>query len=334
MVSYAAVKASNNGLRTAIPGITALFVGGTSGMGQSTLRQLAIHAEKPNAYIVGRSESRASPFLAELRQINPQGSFSFIEADVSLIRNVDAACAEIKAKEKRLNLIFMTAGGLSLSGRQETSEGIDKLFALRYYSRMRFVQNLLPLLEQAAPARVVSVFGGGFEYSINKDDLDLKHNFSIVNCAKHSITMTSLGMEHLATSHPSLGFVHVYPGLVGTNIYSNSFKPPLSTLYNYVMWPMMWPFSVNLRESGERHLFHSTSARYPSNGASSSQGVPVSDGSQVAIGSRGEPGTGSYLMNWKGETQVAGKTMQQYRAEGMPEFVWKHTTDLLERSVQ
>jgi NAD(P)-dependent dehydrogenase (short-subunit alcohol dehydrogenase family) len=121
MVVLEAVRASNRSLRTAVPGITALFVGGTSGIGQSTLRQLALTADKPNAYIVGRSESNASPFLAELRQINPEGKFNFIEADVSLIRNVDKACEEIKQKETKLNLLFMTAGGISLSGRNGKS---------------------------------------------------------------------------------------------------------------------------------------------------------------------------------------------------------------------
>ena len=121
MVVLEAVRASNRSLRTALPGITALFVGGTSGIGQSTLRQLAITADKPNAYIIGRSETNAVPFLAELRQINPEGNFNFIEADVSRIRSVDEACKEIMQREKKLNLLFMTPGGISLSGRNGKS---------------------------------------------------------------------------------------------------------------------------------------------------------------------------------------------------------------------
>lgn len=80
--------------------------------------------EKRNAYVIGRSESNAASFLAELRQMNPKGKFDFVEADVSRIRNVDEACKEIMRKEKKkkkLNLIFMTAGGISLSGRNGKS---------------------------------------------------------------------------------------------------------------------------------------------------------------------------------------------------------------------
>ncbi len=116
MVSLKTVQASNASLR-AIPNITALFVGGTSGIGQSTLRQLARHADSPTAYIIGRSQARATPFLSELQQTNPKGRFHFIEADASLARNVDTACKEILAREKHLNFLFMTPGGISLGGR-------------------------------------------------------------------------------------------------------------------------------------------------------------------------------------------------------------------------
>ncbi|OJD22471.1 hypothetical protein ACJ73_06181 [Blastomyces percursus] len=360
MVSLITVRASNQRLKTAIPGITALFVGGTTGIGQSTLRQLAIHSEKPNVYIIGRNKEKASPFLAELGKLNPGGSFQFIEADVSLIRNVDRACEMIKNKEDRLNMLFMTPGGISLSGRRETTEGIDQIFALRYYSRMRFIQNLLPLLSTATPARVVSIFGGGFESSINTSDLDLKHNFSILNCAKHAITMTSLSMEHLASTtasqqqqqptndgHLAVSFMHIYPSLVRSNIYTNSFPAPIAAFYNYVLWPtMMWPFSVDAQESGERHLFHLTSACYPGGNGDSSDtiaskqqndGISVSvsgdpSAVEMAIGSNGKRGSGSYFLNWKGDGKPGSKFMQKYREEGMPEIVWRHTVNLLDEA--
>ncbi|KAB8202585.1 hypothetical protein BDV34DRAFT_236871 [Aspergillus parasiticus] len=331
MVSLKIVQASNASLRT-IPNLTALFVGGTSGIGQSTLRQFAKHTDNPTAYIIGRSESRAKPFLFELQQLNPKGRFNFIETDVSLIRSVDEACKQILQQEKHLNFLFMTPGGISLGGRNETTEGIDYLFALRYYARMRFVQNLLPLLESAGPSRVVSVYGGGFEFGINTDDLDLKQSFSLLNAYKHSITMTTLSMEYLAKTHPAVSFIHVYPGLVRTNIYTNSFPPPISTFYNYGMWPLIWPFSVGLQESGERHLFYLSSARYPAKKGIMAQGVPVKSG-DVAKGTTGETGAGAYLLNWNGEIRPSRKVMEEYRERQVPELVWRHTQDLLDRAV-
>ncbi|KAI5247037.1 NAD(P)-binding protein [Aureobasidium subglaciale] len=334
MVGLDLVRRANSNLRSKLPRPVALFVGGTSGIGRSTLRQLALNTNAPTAYIVGRSEANAKPLLKELHQTNPLGSFNFIEADVSLISNVDKACESIKQREKALDLLFMTPGGLSLVGRRETSEGIDKLFALRYYARMRFVQNLLPLLEaaEAEPGRVVSVLGGGFEGTIDVDNLDLNKGYNIVSCAMHSVTMTSLAMEHLAASHRA-SFVHVYPGLVGTNIYTNSFPPPLAAVYNYGLWPLLWPFSVNIEESGQRHLFHASSGRYPAKMLDGSNDTAVHEDGRIAISSDGTIGGGAYLMNWKGETSAAGKKMQQLRSHGMAQKVWDHTTSLLDRAV-
>ncbi|QIW94608.1 hypothetical protein AMS68_000126 [Peltaster fructicola] len=333
MVALEAVRQANRGLTKAFPKkLTALFVGGTSGIGRSTLCQFTRHVEEPTVYIVGRNKQSAAPLLSELQTTNPRGSIHFLEADVSLMRNVDRVCEEVKQREKSLNLLFMTPGGISLTGRSETTEGIDKIFALRYYARMRFVQNLLHLLENTTPSRVVSILGGGFEGPMKTDDLDLKNNFSVLNCALHSVTMTTLAMEHLSqtTSSPDLSFIHAFPGIVGTNIYTNSFPAPIAALYNYGMWPLMWPFSVNLQESGERHLFQSTSARYPGKGMTEPSALPTRV--SVAVGSDGHTGSGVYLTNWKGETSVGGRTLQRYREDGLPAEVWSHTTELLQRA--
>lgn len=200
---------------------------------------------------------------------------------------------------------------------------------------MRFIQNLLPLLSStpsSAPSRVVSIYGGGFEFPINTSDLDLKHTFSLLNAYKHSITMTSLAMEHLATANPAVGFVHAYPGLVGTNIYSNSFPAPVAAVYNYVMWPLMWPFSVDLAEAGERHLFHLASGRYPSRDGAG-DGVQVEEG-EVATGITGEKGGGAYLLDWKGDVRSSAKILDKYREQGVAEMVWRHTEGLLEEAVK
>ncbi|KAL3456030.1 hypothetical protein BJX64DRAFT_52771 [Aspergillus heterothallicus] len=345
MVSLSTIRTSNASLRKSLPSPTALFVGGTSGIGATTLRALARHTESPTAYIIGRSEARAKPFLSELAGINSRGRFHFIEADVALVRNVDRACEEVLRREegqgRRLNFLFMTPGGISLGGRDETIERLDSLFALRYYSRMRFIQNLLPLLESKSspsvgPSRVISIYGGGFEFPINTSDLDLKHSFSLLNAYKHSITMATLSMEHLATLHPDVSFIHAYPGLVGTNIYSNSFPAPIAALYNYAVWPLMWPFSVGVQECGERHLFHLTSGLYPArqDGSTSTAGGEGGNVAGVAKGVDGKIGSGAYLLNWKGDVRGSAKILEQYRKDGTRELVWRHTEELLEQAAR
>ncbi|KAL4907240.1 hypothetical protein BDW74DRAFT_189752 [Aspergillus multicolor] len=341
MVSINLVRASNAALKSQPSRITALFVGGTSGIGLSTLRALARHTDGRalTAYIVGRSETRAKSVLADLQTLNPSARFNFIEADVSLIKNVDRACKTVLGKEKggKLDLLFMTPGGISVpfKGRDETPEGLDRLFSLRYYARMRLITNLLPLLTNTSNTngtlghggRVISIYGGGFEYPIDTSDLALKKNFSLLNAYKHSITMTSLSMSYLSKTNPRVSFIHGFPGLVGTNIYSNSFPGPVAAVYNYGVWPLMWPFSVNVQESGERHLFHATSERYPARDGGNGSG-------EVAVGVDGVKGSGVYLLNWKGDVRETTNALKRYLADGTDERVWRHTEELLKEAAE
>ena len=64
--------------------------------------------------------------MDELRKINPDGKIEFIKSDASLLREVDKACEEIKAKEEKINLLFMTAGIRTIKGRDGISHSITK----------------------------------------------------------------------------------------------------------------------------------------------------------------------------------------------------------------
>lgn len=71
----------------------------------------------PKVYLVGRSEKEASRIQTELKALNPEGVFSFVQGDLTLLKNVDKVCEDIKAKEEKINLLFMTTGFLTMAGR-------------------------------------------------------------------------------------------------------------------------------------------------------------------------------------------------------------------------
>lgn len=75
------------------------------------------YAVSPRVYLVGRSESRASQIIQDLRALNPDGQINFIKGDVSRLQEVDEACKEIQAKEDKINLLVLSAGILTTKGR-------------------------------------------------------------------------------------------------------------------------------------------------------------------------------------------------------------------------
>jgi NAD(P)-dependent dehydrogenase (short-subunit alcohol dehydrogenase family) len=133
MVSLSTVQTSNARISAAIPPTTtpvAVFIGATSGIGRASLLQFAQHTaqNKPRIYFVGRSQAAADEILQHLRHIKPDdganggggggggaAEYVFIQADVSLLSQVDEVCKQIKEKESVVNVLFLSQGTLDMT---------------------------------------------------------------------------------------------------------------------------------------------------------------------------------------------------------------------------
>ena len=287
MVTLATVRAHNATLTSLAPNLVAIFVGGTSGISHYTALELARSTRAPKIYLIGRNATEASKITAELKSINAASTVSFIQKDVSLLRKVDEACAEIQAREDKVNLLFMTAGLISLQGKTETDEGLEKRLALHYYARARFAHNLAPLLDAAArdadPAarlsRVVSVYDPSLGKNSDFDFADpaLKRTWSLRKSPTHGSALGNFALEGFAKRWPLTAFVHEQPGIVETSLARNPFMK--------AVYAVLTPFSVSKRESGERHLFEATAGRYAARGRA--EGV-----ADVVVGGDGVRGSG------------------------------------------
>lgn len=100
------------------------IVGGTSGIGESTAREFVRHTIKPRIYLVGRSQEQADLLKQEFEALNPESQINFIKSDVAQLRNVDAVCEEIKAKEDKINILFLSAGIMTMKGRDGTARQV------------------------------------------------------------------------------------------------------------------------------------------------------------------------------------------------------------------
>lgn len=273
MVSYKEIQDSNALINDATAPRVAVFAGGTSGIGQLTIRALVATGASVRIYLVGRksSEERSLAFAQELRTTNPKAEVIWTEGDISLLAETRRVCEVIKRKEARVDLLFLTAGYAPFGPRVETAERVEVAQSLEYYSRVLFILHLLPVLVAADAPRVVSVLAGGLERTtVDLEDLDLKKpgNFGGVKAQMQYTAMNTMALENLASENPSVTFIHSWPGWVNTGNVRRGRDP--NSILAWLIWMLLEPlialFSFNDDESGQRHLFESTSAAFGGRG--------------------------------------------------------------------
>lgn len=356
MVQLEIVQRANSSLVQRQP-LVAVFTGATNGIGLSTLKTLAAtHSSTGRGlrvYIIGRNQNATEKIITDCLTVCPKGDFRFIQTpDLSLLREVDRACEEIIKAERafaahgakpRVDLLFMSQGELSLKPyTTDANEGLEFRVSLLYYSRMKTILNLLPLLlESNLPAHIVSVFAAGKEGDLHLDDLsmrDPKHQ-GMTGTRSHVTYMTTFFFEYLASQHPAkLSLVHVFPGLILTD----GFK--YMPFWFRVIWraalPVLGLFCTSLEECGQRVLFLADPDRFPARLPQSSTGAaPVGDDSTSAVEPAAANGTdlvrgsGAYGVNLDGETIPEGhihSSYDKYRTSDVGGRVVAHTLKAFE----
>ncbi|KAI1175381.1 NAD(P)-binding protein [Nemania sp. FL0916] len=324
MVSLAAIRSSNSLISSTLPAsLVALFVGATSGIGEATLKEFARCTTHPRAYFIGRSQEAGERIMAECQALNPAGQYIFRQADVSLIRVVDEVCEEIKAKERTINILFLSCGVPSMD-RSKTAENVHLLAALNYYARIRFITNILPLIRRAPSLRrVVSVGGGGYEDELDTADFSAL-KVPLDKLRGHLTSLVTLGIEAVAETAPDVSFVHDYPGTVRTKLIAYLPEEVLQTL----------TFMAR-DESGQRQLYMATSAKFPPADGLDIDGVPLGSEANVAVGTSGAVGSGVYSVG--ADCEVASpaviELLGRMRRQGLVQRVRQHTEDEFDRII-
>ena len=322
MVSYEDILNNNESLKVSGSGVTAVFVGATAGIGLGALQALTKHTDAPTIYIVGRSETKLSTIIKELKQLNDTVTFiPIIANDLSLISDAQEAALQIAKQATKIDLLIMSCGYIGMT-RDESPEGLDRLTVVRYYARTRFLVTLAPLLRAAPSPRVVSVGGAGNEGPMWADDLKLEHHYSLVNAAGASTSMATLFMEEFAKQpeNEKMVLIHTFPGFVGGTGLTMQVAWYTRLVIEWIVGPLMKLFGYTPEEAGERVIFAATNGRF----RRLKQGMSA-EGTLIQKGSNGELGSGVYLVLAKSEVTTENKALKQLKDEGYTKIVWDHT---------
>lgn len=313
MVSLKAIRAANNSIPSS-PRV-AVFLGATSGIGLAALEALLQNTTPSKVYIIGRSQSKFASSLDNLGNLNKNTKLVFIEAQVSLLKEVDRVCKSIDAQESHVDLLWLSQGGLS-GGPRHTNEGLNADFAITYYSRTLFMHKLMPLLNQSSDPRVISVLSPGQEGTVNLSDLGLldPRNYSFWGSMKQGVTMMSLTMKEMSRANPRVSFMHTNPGFVSTDVHYKladswtGFMALFGWVLKRILLPLVSLFTWTAEEAGQVGLYELTDEKY-----------------------NASAGQNFFRLRENGEEEKASSILSKYEGNGMVKEVWDHTLETYDR---
>lgn len=131
----------------------ALITGGNVGIGRVTAMELARAGAQ--VVIAGRSRERTQPVLDAMAALPGAPAPLFLPLDLASLHSVRACAAQFLALSLPLHLLINNAG---LAGaRGLTEDGFEMAFGVNHLGHFLLTQLLLPTLQQAPAARVVTV---------------------------------------------------------------------------------------------------------------------------------------------------------------------------------
>jgi len=212
-------------------GRTAMVTGSTSGLGEVVARRLG--AMGATVIVHGLNEQRGAGIAAEITAAGP-GRAVYYPGDLGSLEQVRALAARVRSAHPALHLLINNAGigGASNDARRESADGHELVFAVNYLSHFLLTQELLPLLERSAPARIVNVASIG-QRPINFDDIMMESNYQTTSAYSQSklaqIMFTFSLAEKLDPARVTVNALHPAT-FMDTPMVTGSGRQPMSSV--------------------------------------------------------------------------------------------------------
>jgi NAD(P)-dependent dehydrogenase (short-subunit alcohol dehydrogenase family) len=202
-------------------GKNVVITGATSGIGLEVASQLA--QMDANVIAVGRNEQRCQAALKNIKSRMSDAKIEFLNFNISEQAEVRRLAAEIsrrlEASGKKLDVLINNAGTfqywLTL-----TLDGFEMQWAVNYLAPFLLTHELLPLLQAAPFARVITTSSGSHYHTrLHWDDIQLRRRYNGLLAYKQTkLADVLFSMEFNRRNKGTMQAFAADPGLVDTNI--------------------------------------------------------------------------------------------------------------------
>lgn len=125
--------------------------------------------------LAGRTESKITPVIAQIHEINPNLKAKFVQLDLGSQKSVHSAATEISAAVEKIDILINNAGIMACPY-AKSEEGIEIQFATNHIGHFLLTKLLIDKIYAAGPgARIVNVSSSALRGSIRFDD----YNFQV-----------------------------------------------------------------------------------------------------------------------------------------------------------
>lgn len=230
-----------------------IVTGANSGIGYETAKGLAEHGA--TVVMVVRNMEKGEKAMAEIKAATGAESIYLMHCDVSDMASVDKFSKSFLDRFMCLNVLINNAGA-AFSKRQETDAGYEKTIATNYLGLFRLTWNLLPILKETAPSRIINIGSGMHKTGkINLDDIMLEKRYDSMKQYANSKMIVATHTNALARRLEGTGVTAnvVEPGFVATNLGTN-----MGGLRDRIAFAIVRPIQTSAKKGAETSIWAAT----------------------------------------------------------------------------
>ncbi|KAI8578695.1 hypothetical protein K450DRAFT_246083 [Umbelopsis ramanniana AG] len=205
-------------------GKVCIVTGGNTGIG----KVCALELVKKNAHVIvaSRTPSKALATIEEIKAETKSDKIEFIQLDLLSLASVTKFISEFKAKNLPLHLLLNNAGVMACPFAL-SEDGIESQFATNHLAHFYLTTQLLPILEQSQPSRIVNVSSSAHKmllfHGFTLDTLNEKSKYSPSVAYARTKTCNVLFTRELDQRLQKKGVKNLYvnsnhPGIVRTEL--------------------------------------------------------------------------------------------------------------------
>jgi NAD(P)-dependent dehydrogenase (short-subunit alcohol dehydrogenase family) len=241
-------------------GKTALVTGANSGIGYQAAVELARHGA--HVLLGCRSVKKGEEALARLKAEVPGAQAELVELDMASLRSIRAFATAFVGSGAVLDLLINNAGVMALPKREVTEDGFERQFGTNHLGHFALTGLLLPALEKAPAARVVTVASLAHRNGkIDFANLQSEKSYKPWDAYGESKLANILFAKELDRRAKAAGLrlvsVPVHPGVSVTNIFANG---PGATGLKATVFKMLSPILMQPDTAGALPTLYAAAA--------------------------------------------------------------------------